>query len=428
MRYAVVVDNILIRFVIAFLIGALIGIEREKVNRDGGEHSAAGLRTFILIALAGAVAAWLSVETGEPWYFVAATLVSAAFILAGYRAQLQKHPGAVGLTTEFAAFVTCLLGGATMFGAPQLAVGIAITMSAVLAYRTALHTAVERIGWADIFATLKLLIIAFIVLPVVPREAVDPWGVIQPYAMTWLVLLIAGLSFLGYVAGRWLGPRHGVAATALAGGLVSSTAVTLALSKQSRDNAAAGAAPTLAAGILLAWAVMFARVVVECAVINPALARAAALPMSIMAFVAVAGAIVNHRRGARFRCGTEVLRLRNPFSLSFAIKFALLFAAVAVLVDRANALVGERAAFVVAGLAGLTDVDAVTLSMARRGPSGTTELTAITIAVLANTLAKMGIVWWVGRGPLFARILPAAIAIVAGAVVALLFVALRSSG
>jgi len=422
MRYALVVNNILVRFVIAFLVGALIGIEREKVNRDDGEHSAAGLRTFILIALAGAIAAWLSVETDEPWFFVAATIVSAAFILAGYRAQLQKQPGAVGLTTEFAAFVTHLLGGVTMFGAPRLAVAIAITMSAVLAYRRALHTAVERIGWADIFATLKLLIIAFIVLPVVPREAVDPWGVIQPYSMTWLVLLIAGLSFLGYIAARWFGPRHGVVATALAGGLVSSTAVTLALSKQSRDSAPGAVAPTLAAGILLAWAVMFARVVVECAVINPALAREVAVPMSTMAFVAIAGTIVNQRRGARLRGRMEALQLRNPFSLSFAIKFALLFAAVAVLVDRAQALMGERAAYAVAGLAGLTDVDAVTLSMARREPAGATALTAITIAVLANTLAKMGIVWWVGRGPLFARILPAAIAIMAGAVLSLLFV------
>jgi uncharacterized membrane protein (DUF4010 family) len=424
MQYDSIVDNIPVRFVIAFLIGALIGIEREKVNRDDGENKSAGLRTFILIAVSGAMAAWFSVETGEPWYFVAATIVCAAFIIAGYRAQLRTMPDSIGLTTEFAGFVTFLLGGITVFGAPQLAVGIAIVTSALLAYREALHGAVERIGWDDIFAALKLFIIAFIVLPVAPREAVDPWGVIEPYAMTWLVLLIAGLSFLGYIVARWLGPKRGVAVTGLAGGLVSSTAVTLALAKQSRTHATAGAAPTLAAGILFAWAVMFVRVVVECAVINPSLARQLAIPMGIMALVAVAGAIVNQRRGARFRGNLDALQLRNPFSLSFAIKFALMFAAVAVLVDRAQELVSEQAAYAVAGLAGLTDVDAITLSMARRGPGGATAVTTITIAVLSNTLTKIGIVWWLGRGPLLARILPAGIVIVAGAVLSLVFVAL----
>jgi len=140
--------------------------------------------------------------------------------------------------------------------------------------------------------------------------------------------------------------------------------------------------------------------------------------------VAVAGAIVNQRRGARFRGNLDALQLRNPFSLSFAIKFALMFAAVAVLVDRAQELVSEQAAYAVAGLAGLTDVDAITLSMARRGPGGATAVTTITIAVLSNTLTKIGIVWWLGRGPLLARILPAGIVIVAGAVLSLAFVAL----
>jgi uncharacterized membrane protein (DUF4010 family) len=318
-----------------------------------------------------------------------------------------------------------LLGGVALFGYPQLAVGLAIVTSAVLAFRQVLHGAVERIGWEDIYAALKLLIVIFIVLPVVPRHAVDPWGVLNPYAMTWLVILIAGLSLLGYIASRWLGPGRGAVVTGLAGGLVSSTAVTLSLSRRSRAVPEAGVGATLASGILLSWAVMFVRVIVEAFVVNPGLGRQLLIPMVVMALVAAGGAWVGHRAGTRIPGAAESLRLKNPFSLSFAIKFALLFAAVAVLVNRAQELLSERAVYAVAALAGLTDVDAITLSMAREAnhASSNTAVTAITIAVLANTLVKTGLVWWLGSRALAARVLPAAAVIVAGAAVSLFFVA-----
>jgi uncharacterized membrane protein (DUF4010 family) len=425
MRYDAVMSETLGLFVIALLIGALIGIEREKTQRQSGEESATGLRTFILIAQAGAVAAWLSRQAREPLLFVGVGIVCAVFILAGYRAHVRTAPASFGLTTEFAALVAYLLGGVALFGYPQLAVGLAIVTSAVLAFRQVLHGAVERIGWDDIYAALKLLIVIFIVLPVVPRHAVDPWGVLNPYAMTWLVILIAGLSLLGYIVARWLGPGRGTAVTGLAGGLVSSTAVTLSLARRSRDDDGAGAGATLASGVLLSWAVMFVRVIVEAFVVNPALAWRLTVPMGVMALVAAGGAVASHRAGVRLPGATESLRLKNPFSLSFAIKFALFFVAVAVLVNRAQELANQGAVYVVAALAGLTDVDAITLSMAREADhaSPSTAITAITVAVLANTLVKTGLVWWVGSRPLRARVLPTALVIAAGAALSLLFVA-----
>lgn len=424
MRYDGCVDATLGRFAIALLIGALIGIEREKTQRQAGE-SATGLRTFILIAQAGAVAAWLSHEVQEPLLFVGVAVVCAVFILAGYRAHVRTAPTSFGLTTEFAALVAYLLGGVALFGYPQLAVGLAIVTSAVLAFRQVLHGVVERLGWDDIYATLKLLIVIFIVLPVVPRHAVDPWGVINPYAMTWLVILIAGLSLLGYVVARWLGPGHGSVVTGLAGGLVSSTAVTLSLSRRSRDADEAGVGATLASGVLLSWAVMFVRVIVEAFVVNPVLAQHLMVPMGVMALIAAGGAIVSHRAGVRIPGAAESLSLKNPFSLSFAIKFAILFVAVAVLVNRAQALASGGAVYVVSALAGLTDVDAITLSVAREAGHASvgTGVTAVTVAVLANTLVKTGLVWWVGSRGLRARVFPTAIVIAAGAALSLLFVA-----
>ncbi len=408
----------MVGFAIALLIGALIGIEREKKLRAPGEKTATGLRTFILIAQAGAIAAWLSREHDQPLIFAAVALACGAFILAGYRASVS--PQHFGLTTEFAALVTFLLGGMCLYGYPQLAAGLAIATLALLAFREELHGVVERMGWDDIVAGLKLLIVIFIVLPLVPREPVDPWGVLNPYAMTWLVILIAGLSLAGYVVARWLGPRKGTAVTGLAGGLVSSTAVTLSLARRSREEEPAGAAATLASGILLSWAVMFVRVLVECFVVNPALARQLALPLGIMAVIALAGAVVNQLSGVKLR-GAQSLNLRNPFSLFFAVKFALLFAVVALLVNRAQELVSENAVYGVAALAGLTDVDAITLSMARESDHtrAPVAVTAITIAVLSNTLVKTGLAWWLGSGKLRARIVPTAAVIVAGAVVSI---------
>lgn len=422
MGYDTRVDATLVGFVIALLIGALIGIEREKTQRKSGEESATGLRTFILIAQAGAASAWISREVSEPLVFVGMGVVCAALVIVGYRAHVTKVPGGFGLTTEFAAIVAYLLGGVALFGYPQLAVGLAIATSAVLAFRDVLHGAVERIGWGDIFAALKLLIVIFIVLPVVPREPVDPWGALNPYAMTWLVILIAGLSLLGYVIARWLGPGRGAAVTGLAGGLVSSTAVTLSLARRSaetRDNAVAAA---FAGGILLAWAVMFVRVIVEVVVVNPPLARDLVVPMGVMALFATGAAVVNLRAGARVAGAGKSLVLKNPFSLSFAVKFALLFAAVTVLVNRAQELLSERAVYAVAALAGLTDVDAITLSMAREHDhtSTSTAVIAITIAVLANTLVKTGLVWWLGSRALAARVVPTALIIGVGAGIALL--------
>lgn len=405
-------DHLLTRFGIAFFIGALIGMEREKANREDGQNKTTGLRTFILIALSGAIAAWLSLELSESLIFVGAALVCALFIVTGYRAQLQADPHSVGLTTEFAAFIVFLLGGVTLFGFPELAVTLTIAISAVLAYREALHGVVEKMGWDDIFAGLKLLIVAFIILPVVPREPVDPWGAINPYEMTWLVILIAGLSLLGYVAARLLGPRRGTAVTGIAGGMVSSTATTISMSRRSKDEKAAGATATLAGGILLSWTVMFLRVVVTSLVLNRELGERLALPMGSMALIAAVSAILKHRAGSKLAPGA--LKLKNPFSLSFAVKFALLLGVVALLVNRAQALLSEGAVYAVAGLTGLTDVDAITLSMARHAVDLRVAVIAITIAVLANTLVKMGIVWWMGSTGLPRHVLPTGVVIVVG--------------
>jgi len=182
------------------------------------------------------VAAWLSQLLGSPLVFAVAIAGVSALVVAGHVVQARTKPEAIGLTTEAAALGVCLLGGACVAGYPEIALALGIATSAVLAYKQPLHELVGRLGTEDIDAGVKLLVATFIVLPLLPREALDPLGAIRPYSLWQLVILVASLSLVGYVATRALGPQRGTAVTGLAGGLVSSTAVTLAFARRSREE------------------------------------------------------------------------------------------------------------------------------------------------------------------------------------------------
>ena len=241
-----------IDFATALALGALVGIEREKRKQEPGNTGTGGLRTFILYAEAGAVGGWLSKTFGQPWPLVGVLAVIASLVVAGYLLEARARPKALGLTTEIAALVVCLLGGLTTLGQRELSIGLAIATAAVLAYKQPLHGLLGKIGWDDVYAGLRLLIATFIVLPLLPTEPVDPWGALTPSKLWLLVMLISSLSLVGYVATRWLGPGRGLVLTALTGGLVSSTAMTLSFARQSRDTAQGGSVTPLAGCILLA--------------------------------------------------------------------------------------------------------------------------------------------------------------------------------
>jgi len=380
-------------FATALLIGALLGIERERHRREHDEQTIGGLRTFILFALIGALGGWLTLALDSPWILAAALVASLAPVLAGYVISARTQPDALGLTTELAAVAACLLGAMTMLGYRELAVGLGVAVAAVLAYKQPLHGLVQKLDREDVYAGLRLLIATFIVLPLLPDDPIDPWGALRPQSLWMLVLLISTLSLVGYVATRLLGANRGIPLTGITGGLVSSTAVTLAFSRQSRDPAYAGAADSLASGILLAWAVMFVRVIVEVLVVNRALLGAVLAPFAAMAATAAAAALyLRHRAGAGER--TAGVPLTNPFSLRAAAKFAAFFALVLLVVKIVQTYAPGRGVYYVAALAGTTDVDAITLSMAQYARSGSTQVAvqAITVAALTNTVIKTAMV------------------------------------
>jgi uncharacterized membrane protein (DUF4010 family) len=411
----------LLGFGVALALGALIGVERERKKR-AGELATGGLRTFALLSEAGAIAAWLSKLTGSPWVFLAGGALVTAIVIAGYFMEVRARPESIGLTTEIAGLIAYLLGGAVLFGEPELAAALAIATTAVLAFKEPLHGLVERIGRDDLEAGLKLLLATFVVLPVLPDRAVDPWGVLNPYTMWWLVILISALSFLGYVATRLLGAERGLLVTGFAGGLVSSTAVTLGFARQSRERQDQPAA-ALAAGLLLAWAVMFARVGVAVAVVYRPLLSPLLVPMSVMGGTTLALSLgLVWRRPMAGAARAPEVRLKNPFRLLASIRFGLFFAVVLLVVELARRHLPAGGVYVVAALAGTTDMDAITLSMAGQAKGGgalDVAAQAIVIAALSNTIAKCGLVVALGSPELRRRVAGATAIILASGAAAL---------
>ena len=385
--------KVALSFATAVLLGALVGIEREKRKAEEGEVAGiAGLRTFTLLALFGAAAGWLAAETSSPWVVAAGLLIVGGFVVAGYVIAARADPESTGLTTEVAAVVVYLLGAMVTLGHSELAIGLGVVTAAVLAYKHRLHGFVDKLGWDDVYAGLRLLIATFIALPLLPNEPIDPWGALNPYKLWLLVILISSLSLVGYVLTRLLGPARGTALTGLTGGLVSSTAVTLSFAKDARANPDSTAA--LACGILFAWAVMFARVIVLVAAVNRSLLAQVLLPFTMMTLVVGGFAAFLYFRGGA-KDGKAVqgsVSVKNPFSLVAAAEFAALFAVVLLAVKIVQQNFPPGGLYAVAALSGLVDVDAITLSMSEFAKSNEARVAviAIVIASLTNTLVKCG--------------------------------------
>jgi uncharacterized membrane protein (DUF4010 family) len=412
-------------FATALLIGMLIGIERERHKLTKENLGLGGLRTFILFALLGALGGWFTALLGSPWPLVTTLFAALVAVIAGYAQEARRDPESIGLTTELAALTTCLLGSMTVLGYRELAIGLGVIVAAVLAYKQPLHGMVARLGTDDVYAGLRLLIATFIVLPLLPNRSIDPWGVLNPSKLWLLVLLIAGLSLVGYVATRLLGAKRGIPLTGVTGGLVSSTAVTLSFARQSREVQYAAATPALACGLLLAWTVMFGRVLVAVLVVNRALFGPLLVPFAAMGLVAAGFAAWQWQlaRGVDSHHDAQDVPLTNPFSLASAARFAAFFAAVLVMMEIVRRYAPGRGEYLVAAIAGTTDVDAITLSMAQYARTGSTAMavavTAIVIATLSNTLVKAGVVAALGSPALRRPVLLATAAIAVAGVVAL---------
>jgi len=329
----------------------------------------------------------------------------------------RANSSSVGLTTELAGISVFMLGAAVMFGHAAIAIGLAVINTTLLAFKGELHGAVNKLGQDDIYAGLKLLIASFIVLPLLPDNPIDPWHALNPYKLWLLVILISALSLVGYVATRWLGSARGVAVTGFSGGLVSSTAVTLSMARESREGGHEAMGATYAAGILFAWVVMFLRIIVMMLVLSPVLLRQALPALGLMLLVNLGFALGYYLHGLRTQPqGVNEVPLTNPFSLWSASKFGLLFAVVLLLVAVSREVFSASSVVWVGAFAGLTDVDAITLSMAdfsKTAGMSSIAIQAIIAAVLANTAVKCGLAVGLGSKGLGRSMIPASAVLLA---------------
>jgi uncharacterized membrane protein (DUF4010 family) len=408
------------RFAIALLIGALIGLEREYSRLKEEVRAFAGIRTFPLIALLGCTAALIAEETGA-WGFGLLLLVVAAMVTIAYAIQAMR--GHVGMTSEVAAIVVFVCGALAYWDYLVLSAALGVITFGFLTLKPQLHGLAQRVSSDDLYATLKFAIISLIVLPVLPNQdyGPPPFDALNPYRTWLMVVFISGISFLGYVLMQVVGSKRGIGLTGLLGGLASSTAVTLTFSQRSDDHPEL--ARPLALAITLAWTVMFGRVVVEVAVLNQTLLRVLWLPMA--AGMAAGLVFCLYYYFSQRTAEESEVKLSNPFELGTAIKFGLLYAVVIVVAKAAEFYFQDAGLYAASALAGLTDVDAITLSMAElSGAQGdiavSTASVAVVLAVISNTVVKGGIAFAVGSGTLRRALLPPFLAmLIASATVAL---------
>lgn len=397
-------------------LGLLLGFERQRAQRPN-EEQFAGVRTFALISLLGATATHLQIDLQLPWMLPVAFLAVAALALASY--VMTSREGDVGATTEVSALMTFFIGALCAAGEATLATAIAVCALLMLSIKAWSAEAARHIEAADVEAVLKFSIITVIVLPLLPNQTYgpEPLNVLNPFKVWLMVVLISGLNFASYVLVKVLGAEHGIGVTGLLGGLVSSTAVTLGFSQRSRHEP--GLSASFALGILVAWTIMFFRVLIAVAVIDVDLARRLALGVGILGGVSLlfcAILFLSHRSDEK----GSVKSGSNPFELGEAVKFGLLFGLVTLVAKAAEVHLGSTGLYIAGAVAGLTDVDAISLSMANlvgQQPDmiGVGART-ILIAIMANTVTKTGMALSVGAPELRRRILPFAVLLLAAGV------------
>jgi uncharacterized membrane protein (DUF4010 family) len=400
---------------VAAAAGLLIGLERErsKPSAESGLSFLGGARTHPLLAIVGGAAMLASREIGV--VAVAVPFCGLVLLLAlNYAGEVWRDVGR-GITSETALLLSFLLGVLSLtHGVLEtrqkifVVASIAVVATILLYAKPTLHPLAKHISTEDAAGTIKFLVIAVIVLPLLPDRAYGPLGVVNPFQVGVLMVLISAISFAGYAGIRLFGARRGLGLTGVLGGLVSSTAVTLSMSRRARAKPEIGDSAALA--IMLASTVMFVRVVALAAVVNPSLAGDVAFPAGFAAAGGIGVCLWLWLRSGRARPGAEELAVKNPFELGAALWFAILFVAILLGSKAASVYLGTAGTYAAGVLAGTTDVDAITLSMSKLAAGGLSHQVAATTIFLgtaSNTVVK-GVMAVAAGGWAFGRRLLAA--------------------
>ena len=377
-------------FAVAVGLGLLVGLQREW------EHNRiAGIRTFALASLFGALSGVMA-QTYGGWIIAAALVAISAMIVPSYLASLRQTEPDPGLTTEMALLITFATGVIAVMGYRIVAVVVAASVMVLLQSKKRLHQLVHAIGENDLREIARLVLIGLVILPVLPNKSYGYEGVLNPFAIWLMVVLIVGVSLAAYLADKFLGHSRGIAVAGILGGLISSTATTASLSQRS-SRTGAHALP-LAVITLISSAVVFVRVIAEVMLVGPQVISRMLPPLLVVMIVAGLVAAIAHRFAVRHQ-GT-MAEESPPSELKSAVVFGLLYVLVLLAVSYARKHFGDAGLYTVAAISGLTDMDAITLSTASLANKGqidsSTAWRVIMTGGLANLLFKSGLVLAMG--------------------------------
>ena len=416
--------NVFYRLAAAIGIGLIIGLQREHTYYDQSDRHPAGVRTFTLVGLAGAMAALLSDQMGGVAPFVTGFIVVGMLLMAmhvsfaiGRKRESsagESLPGGDGITTSIAVVIVYLLGGICWYGRLLESCVIVVVILWVLSAKDQLHAFAQKLSKEDIIAIVKFAVITALVLPFLPNNSYGPPGleVLNPRSIWIFVVFISGIGFVGYGLIKIVGPGKGIWLTGLLGGLASSTALTLNLAGRSRENEAYASDFTL--GIVLSWAVMYVRLYLICIFLSGTLAKPLALPLLLPVVPALLYAL--YLKVKEFRNHQQKSAdFTNPFKLLPAIKFGVIFTCVMFVANAARVYLGSGALLACSFLGGAAEMDAVAFSVIdmnlKSGLAVRELVLALLFASLANTLTKGAMVCVLGAKSMRRPILPAVVLI-----------------
>lgn len=404
-------------FATALGIGLLIGMERER-----RPDSAAGLRTFSLVAMLGCLFALLGEKSGGPWMLAVGLLVVAAAMVASNFSSQQEEQYR-GFTSEAAVIVTYGLGAAVWYGYATLAVMLAITTTILLYFKAELKQFSQRTTPKDINSILQFAVLSLVILPILPSQDFGPYDAINPRQIWWMVVLISGLALAGYLALRIVGARHGAAMLGIFGGLASSTATTMMFSRHAKEHA--DLVRMSAIVILIANVMVMIRLGIVSSLVAPALLTPVAIVFACGVVPGVAMALWSWK--ALTEAGELPMpEVKNPTELKTAMSFGVIYAVVLLAAAWLQDVAGNSGLYIVALVSGLTDADASVLSTLRmynldKVPQDEAVI-AVTLALMANLIFKIGLVLSIGGRRLARDALPGLFAIGCGMAGGLLLV------
>jgi uncharacterized membrane protein (DUF4010 family) len=389
----------LMELAVALAVGLLIGLERGWKDRSDADGTrVAGFRTIGLIGLLGGLA--MMIDNGTGFVLAAGFIGLAVLLREGFEARIDATRE-VSVTTMIAALIAYALGAIAVSGNIQFAAIAGVATTFLLWLRTPLHGLLNRIEEKELNAFLYWLLISIVVLPVLPNQAYGPYDAFNPRTIWLMVILISGLGFAGYIGMAWFGRRRGSILLAISGGLVSSTAATLAFARLVRQDSVG--MDVMIGGVAIAWAIMLIRTVIIVTILAPVMLPSIALSFSLMIVICIATAVYYYRRGTS--TSAPAISLSNPLDLKSAAFFTILLTA-GLFASKAGAdLFGEVGLYAVAILAGAVDIEAISLSLTQmvgRDVEIPVASIALVLAALANTLFK-GVVAATTGGGAFGR-------------------------